>query len=257
MIERKFVKENKKEYLVEEFIRENLQGVGHSMTKVKKTPLGEKIIIYSSRPGLVVGRGGSNIKKLTKQLKTKFQFENPQIEISEVDNLNLDPQIVAERIANSLERFGSQKFKGIMHKTMTDVMRAGARGVEICLSGKIPSSRAKSWKVYQGYLKRCGDVAITGVKTAKMQASLKSGIIGIKVKIMPSDLVLPDTVTLVNFTEVQEHSFDHKIEDSNASNEPISEKKEEIIEKKKRTRKTKVKQEKAIKQDKKIEAQDE
>src|SRR3989338_2477999 len=201
MIERKYVKENKKEYLVEEFIRENLKGIGHSMTKVKKTPLGEKIIVYSSRPGLVVGRGGSNIKKLTKQLKSEFQFENPQIEIAEVENLNLDPQIVAERIANSLERFGSKKFKGIMHKTMTDVMMAGAKGVEILLSGKIPSSRAKTWRVYQGYLKKCGDVAVSGVKSAKMQALLKTGIIGIKVKIMPPDLVLPDTVTIIDFAE--------------------------------------------------------
>ncbi len=196
MIERKFVSENKKEFLVEEFIRENLKGVGHSMTKVKKTPLGEKIIIYSSRPGLVVGRAGANIKKLTKQLKTRFKFENPQIEIAEVENINLDPQIVAEKIANSLERFGVNKFKGIMHKAMTDVMNSGAKGVEIHLSGKLPSSRAKKWKVYAGYLKRCGNVAVTGVKYAKMQAELKAGIIGIKVKIMPSDLILPDTVTI-------------------------------------------------------------
>lgn len=201
MIERKFVSENKKEFLVEEFIRENLKGVGHSMTKVKKTPLGEKIIIYSSRPGLVVGRAGANIKKLTKQLKTRFKFENPQIEIAEVENINLDPQIVAEKIANSLERFGVNKFKGIMHKAMTDVMNSGAKGVEIHLSGKLPSSRAKKWKVYAGYLKRCGNVAVTGVRYAKMQAELKAGIIGIKVKIMPSDLILPDTVTIRDVAE--------------------------------------------------------
>ncbi len=209
MIERKFIQENKKEFLVEEFIRQNLKGVGHSMTKVRKTPLGEKIVVYSSRPGLVVGRGGANIKKLTKQLKTRFKFENPQIEISEVENLNLDPQIVAERIANSLERFGAKKFKGIMHKTLTDVMRSGAKGVEILLSGKIPSSRAKTWRVYQGYLKKCGDVAVTGVKSAQMQALLKTGSVGIKVKIMPPDLILPDSVKLIDteepvFEEVKE-----------------------------------------------------
>lgn len=198
MIERKFVDEHKKEFLVEEFIRENLKGVGHSKTIVKKTPLGEKIIIYSSRPGLVVGRAGANIKKLTKQLKAKFNFENPQIEIAEVENVNLDPQIVAEKISNSMEKFGVNKFKGIMHKAMADVMNSGAKGVEIHLSGKLPSSRAKTWRVYAGYLKKCGDPAISGVKSAKMQSLLKAGVVGIKVDIMPPDLKLPDKVIIAD-----------------------------------------------------------
>jgi small subunit ribosomal protein S3 len=204
MIERKFVDEFKKEYLVEEFIRDNLKGVGHSMTKVRKTPLGEKIIIYSSRPGLVVGRAGANIKKLTKMLKSEYHFENPQIEIAEVENVNLDPQIVAEKIANSLERFGVNKFKGIMHKTMTDVMNSGAKGVEIHLSGKLPSSRAKTWRVYAGYLKKCGDPAISSVKSAKMQALLKTGIIGIKIEIMPPDVILPDKIIMIEPVETEQ-----------------------------------------------------
>jgi len=202
MIERKFVDEHKKEFLVEEFIRENLKGVGHSKTQVRKTPLGEKIIIFSSRPGLVVGRAGANIKKLTKLLKTRFNFENPQIEIAEVENVNLDPQIVAEKIANSLEKFGVNKFKGIMHKAMTDTINSGAKGVEIRLAGKLPSARAKIWKVYAGYLKRCGDPAVSGIKLAKMQALLKTGIIGIQVRIMPPDLKLPDKVVI--YDSIQE-----------------------------------------------------
>lgn len=247
MIERKFIRENKKEYLVEEYIRQNLKGVGHSMTKVKKTPLGEKIIIYSSRPGLVVGRSGSNIKKLTKQLKSKFNLENPQIEISEVDNINLDPQIVAEKIANSLERFGAKKFKGIMHKSMTDVMRAGAKGVEILLSGRIPSSRAKTWRVYQGYLKKCGDVAVTGVKSAYMQALLKIGSVGIKVKIMPPDLILPDTVTLI---EPEEPVFE-EVSKENVEKEMVVEPTEEKPKKaKKASKKSKTKSKEPVVEEK-------
>ena len=120
-----------------------------------RTPLGEKIIIYTSRPGLIVGRKGENIKKLTKNLKKKFDLENPQIEIAEVDKIMLDPQIVAERIASSLERFGSNRFKGIGHKTMEEVIQSGALGIEIVISGKIPGARAKSWRFYKGYLKKC------------------------------------------------------------------------------------------------------
>jgi len=194
MIERKFVKEKLKEYHVQDFISDSLSNVGHSHTKVVRTPMGEKIIIFASRPGLIVGRKGENIKKLTNALKRKFDFENPQIEISEVEDPNLDAQIVAERIASTLERFGLRKFKGIGHKTLNDVINAGALGVEIVISGKIPSSRAKSWRFYQGYLKKSGDIALTGVHTAHATGLLKTGSVGIKVSIMPSDIKLPDKV---------------------------------------------------------------
>ena len=55
----------------------------------------------------------------TKTLKKKFELENPQIEISEVENINLDAQIMAERIVDSLERFGTSKFKGIGNESIS------------------------------------------------------------------------------------------------------------------------------------------
>jgi len=198
MIERKFVAQKLKEFQIEEFITENLRGVGHSHTKMQKTPLGEKIIVHASRPGLVVGRKGQNIKQLTKTLKKKFKLENPQIEINEVENICLNASIMAEKIVDSLERFGIKKFKGIGHKVMSDVIDAGALGIEIIISGKIPSSRAKCWRFYSGYLKKCGDIALTGVNKSYRIARLKIGIIGIKVKIMPPDIKLPDKVELLD-----------------------------------------------------------
>ncbi|MBW3004741.1 30S ribosomal protein S3 [Candidatus Woesearchaeota archaeon] len=196
MIERKLLKSKMKEFQVEDYIAKTLQNAGHSHTKLVKTPLGEKIIIFASRPGIVVGRKGENIKKLTNTLKRKFKFENPQIEISEVENPNLDAQIVAEKIASTLERFGLKRFKATGHKTLSDVMGAGAIGIEIVMSGKIPSTRARSWRFYSGYLKKCGDIALTGVKTAYASAQLKSGTVGIRVKIMPPDVKLPDDIEL-------------------------------------------------------------
>ncbi|MBI2656887.1 30S ribosomal protein S3 [Candidatus Woesearchaeota archaeon] len=203
MIERKFVAQKMKEFQIQEYITQSLENVGHSHTKMVKTPLGEKIIIYASRPGLIVGRKGQNIRQLTKTLKKRFDLENPQIEISEVENPNLDANIVAEKIVDALEKFGSVKFKAIGHKIMTDVMRSGALGIEIVVGGKVPSARAKSWRFYSGYLKKCGDIAIVGVKKANAQAKLKTGIIGIKVKIMPPDIKLPDDIQLVEQKETK------------------------------------------------------
>jgi len=207
MIERKFIAQKIKEFQIQEYIGQNLKNVGHSHTKMIKTPLGEKIIIYASRPGLIVGRKGQNIKELTKTLKKRFGLENPQIEISEVQDINLDANIVAERITDSLERFGAQKFKAIGHKVMGDIMGSGALGVEIIVSGKIPSSRAKSWRFYSGYLKKCGDIALVGVRKAHSQAKLKTGTVGIRVSIMPSGTRLPDKVEFIEekIEEVKEN----------------------------------------------------
>ncbi|MBW2978130.1 30S ribosomal protein S3 [Candidatus Woesearchaeota archaeon] len=236
MIERQFVKQNMREFQIEEFVAKSLTNVGHSHTKMVRTPLGEKIIVYASRPGLVVGRQGQNIKKLTEQLKKKFKLENPQIEIAEVENINLDARIVAERIASSLERFGTTKFKGTGHKIMKEVMGAGALGIEILISGKVPSSRARRWRFYSGYLKKCGDIALTGVDKAYATANLKSGIVGIQVRIMPPQTKLPDTIKLIE--EVKEVIEEVK-EGEETKEEKVEEKSEEKTEKeeKKETKK--------------------
>jgi small subunit ribosomal protein S3 len=242
MIEREFVKQKMKEFQIEEFVSKNLTNVGHSCTKMVRTPLGEKIIIHASRPGLVVGREGQNIKKLTEQLKKKFDLENPQIEIAEVENINLDARIVAERIASSLERFGTTKFKGVGHKIMKEVIDAGALGIEILISGKVPSARAKRWRFYSGYLKKCGDIALTGVDKAYAIASLKAGIVGIQVKIMPPETKLPDNIQL---TEELKEEVEEIKKDEGKEEEKKESKTESKEEEKKNDKDIKQKEEKA------------
>ncbi|MGM5483888.1 MAG: 30S ribosomal protein S3 [Nanobdellota archaeon] len=203
MIERKILQQKIKGYLVEDYVSQALSRVGHSHTTISRNPLGEKICIYASRPGLVVGSKGSNIKKLTKVLKAKFKLENPQIEIEEVKDASLDPRLVAENIASSLERFGTTRFKGVGYKAMDRCLKAGAQGIEILITGKIPSSRSKRWRFYMGYLKKCGDVSVENVKSAYDVAKLKIGVIGIQVRIMPPDLVLPDSIQISDKLNVE------------------------------------------------------
>jgi len=234
MIERQFVGENVKEYLIEQYIASTLSNVGLSHTKIVKTPSGVKIIIYASRPGLIVGKKGANIRDLTMVMKNKFKLENPQIEIAEVENINLDPQIVAEKIASALERFGTQRFKGVAHKVLSDVMASGARGIEVVISGKIPSARAKSWRFYAGYLKKCGDIAMNYVKMAIASANLKTGTVGIQVKIMPPDVKLPDDMSVYD---------ENKVEENVAEEKKVEEAKEAEKESKKRKKATKKKDE--------------
>ncbi len=203
MIERGFVSQKTKEYYIQKYIEARLDKSGVSSIKLKKIPLGEKIIINTSRPSLIVGSKGSNIKDLTKALKKEFQLENPQIEINEVKNPYIDAVIVASRISSYLERFGLARFKSIGHKMMENVMNSGALGVEILISGKIPSARAKRWRFYQGYLKKSGSVAMEGVNKATTTALLKTGVVGIMVSIMPPDVKLPDEMTVRDVIEEQ------------------------------------------------------
>ncbi|MFA4917371.1 MAG: 30S ribosomal protein S3 [Syntrophales bacterium] len=224
---KKIVEQKIKEFQIQEFIRENLKQVGLSSSKLQMTPLGEKIVVNAARPGLIVGKRGQSIKKLTGQLKKKFNLENPQIEINEITEPNLDAGIIAERIAMSLERFGSARFKAIGHKVLEDVMNAGALGIEVIVSGKVPSARAKKWRFYQGYLKKSGEIAISGVRTAYSAAQLKSGIIGIQVRIMPQ-IDLPDRITVRSPEEVAPLP------------EKVEEKKEEKKQKKRKKKEEKI-----------------
>ncbi|MFP4118863.1 MAG: 30S ribosomal protein S3 [Candidatus Woesearchaeota archaeon] len=228
MIERKFVAQNFKEFQIKEFVKKSLSRVGLSDVKLKRTSLGERVIVSASRPGLVVGRGGSNIQGLTKELKKRFELENPQIEIEEIKDFNSNAAVVAEMIVNQLERFGTRRFKGIGHKSVDAVMRAGALGVEILISGKIPSSRSKTWRFADGYMKKCGDLAITGVDTAVETANLKTGAVGVQVRIIPGNIRLPDQVEFseqVAGSVEKEETPDQIAEDSSVE---ISESDEEV-----------------------------
>ena len=143
MEEKKFVALKKDEYGVKEFVKKELGKGKISGIKIEYTPIGEKIIIITNKPGFVVGRKGERIQELTEILKKRFHLENPHIEIMEIIKPEFDAQTVADEIALDLERFGSLRFKVIAYKMMEKINKAGALGVEIRLSGKLPSERAK------------------------------------------------------------------------------------------------------------------
>src|SRR3989344_1316041 len=178
MEEKNIIKFKKEEFSIREYVRNSLGKGKVSRVKIEYTPVGEKIIISTNRPGLIIGRGGEKIDELTRILKNKFNLENPHIEIDEIRNAEFDAQIMADEIALSLERFGPLKFKVIAYKTLQRIMNAGARGAEIRLSGKLPGARAKSWRFAQGYLKKTGDSAKV-VGRAQAIAQTKPGTVGV------------------------------------------------------------------------------
>jgi small subunit ribosomal protein S3 len=195
MDEKKFVQFKKRELEMKKYIWDSLGKGKVSSIKVEYTPVGEKIIVATDRPGLIIGSRGERINELTRVLKQRFKLENPNIEISEITNPSLDAQLVADRIALDLEKMGNLKFKSIAYRELVRVMNAGALGVEIKLSGKLPSDRAKSWRFAMGYLKKVGDSAKV-VRQASSIALTKLGISGIKVGILPPDAKIHDKIEI-------------------------------------------------------------
>lgn len=233
MEERKIVQVKKEEFAIKENIKQMLGKGKVSQVKIEYTPIGEKIIISTNKPGLVIGKKGERIGEMTKMLKTKYKLENPHIEVDEIMEPDFDAQLIADEIALSLERFGPLKFKVIAYRVLQRVVRSGALGIEIRLSGKLPGSRAKPWRFAQGYLKKVGDTSKI-VDRAQARAQTKPGVVGIKVSILSPNVKLHDKI------ELNQKLFDEL--KANSIVEP------EVIKIKKNKRKT---AKKKVKEDKK------
>lgn len=219
MEEKNVVKFKKEEFTIKEYIKKELGKGKVSKVRTEYTPIGEKIIISTNKPGLVIGRRGERIEELTNILKTKFKLENPRIEIDEILKPEFDSQIIADEIALGLERAGPLKFKVIAYRTLQKIMDAGALGTEIILSGKLPGKRAKHWRFAQGYLKKTGDSAKV-VDRAKSTAQTKPGIVGIKVSILSPDAILKDKI-IINDEVIAKLKQASNFTEENKSNEII------------------------------------
>ena len=198
MIEREFINEKMKQLKIKEAIEgEFTKSAEIGGITMEKTPLGERIIISTTRPGIIIGRGGSTIKELTNKLKNKFRLENPQIETLEIPNPHTSAEVVAKKIAGELERFGPSRFKGIGYREMGKIMTAGAFGVEIIIDGPIPGARSRKWRFWKGYMKKCGFISDNLLDKAQANAILKKGTVGVSVTIMHPDTPLPDKIIIV------------------------------------------------------------
>jgi len=233
MIEREIIKKKLKEFEIQEYIAEELDRPGYSHTTIQKTPLGEKVTIFTSKPGFIVGRKGSNIKALTEVLKVKFGFENPQIEVSEIEDPNLNPHSIAKHIVHTFERFGPQRFKFLGYKMLSTIIDAGAVGTEIVISGRgVPSQRSRTWRFSAGHLKKSGDVAESLISKGFAVAHLKSGSVGVKVSILTPDVKLPDSIKIKE-TPIAKQEEVVKGDEEKKVKEEIKENTEEKTEEKK------------------------
>ncbi|MFP4175621.1 MAG: 30S ribosomal protein S3 [Planctomycetota bacterium] len=175
-------KEHFGDYLVEDekirrHIKDNYHFAGLSKIEIERTREELNIICYCARPGLLIGRKGSEVERLRGELQ-ELTEQSVEINVQEVDQPELDAQLVAEEVAEQLERRAS--FRRTIEQAADTAMEAGAKGVRVEVSGRLGGAEiARNVHVDQGSiplhtLKARIDYGFT-------EANTKYGSIGVKV----------------------------------------------------------------------------
>ncbi|CAN5736414.1 30S ribosomal protein S3 [soil metagenome] len=204
---------------MDEFLKEELKDAGFGGADIQKSPLGTRLTLYVTRPGLVIGRKGSGIRDLTSKLEVKFGLTNPQISVVEVEVPELNPKIMCNRLAQLIER--GTAFRRAALWTVNTIKNAGALGVEVTISGKLRSERAHFEKHSSGIIPKSGNMADKVVREGITHVLTKMGIMGIRLKIAIKNATPPEFELVTNFKDhnnQRSQTDDKSLSDSNESN---------------------------------------
>jgi small subunit ribosomal protein S3 len=215
------IKSNYRNMELDEFLSQTLKDAGYGFADVQKTPIGTRITLYVTRPGLVIGRKGTGIKDLTAKLEQKFGLNSPQISVMEVSVPELNPKIMCNRIAQLIER--GTAFRRAALWTINTVMNAGALGVEVSISGKLRSERAHFEKHSAGIIPKSGDVASRVVNTGITHVLTKMGLMGVQLRIALKNEV-PEEFELADGQESKETALPPQETASSIQNEATTNK---------------------------------
>ena len=215
------IKSNYRSMELDEYLSQTLKDAGYGFADVQKTPIGTRITLYVTRPGLVIGRKGTGIKDLTAKLEQKFGLNSPQISVMEVSVPELNPKIMCNRIAQLIER--GTAFRRAALWTINTVMNSGALGVEVSISGKLRSERAHFEKHSAGIIPKSGDVASRVVNTGITHVSTKMGLMGVQLRIALKN-ELPEEFELADGQEREETALPPQETASSIQNEATTNK---------------------------------
>ncbi|MEM0482397.1 MAG: 30S ribosomal protein S3 [Nitrososphaerota archaeon] len=199
----KILQKNIKRGEVIEFIKNRLKDALIGDVSITTSPIGTNIIIYCMKPGLVIGTRGKTIKSLQDEVERRFGLENVQISVSEIEVPELNPEVMAQRIAQAIA--SGVRWRRVAFWALRRIMDAGAIGAETIISGKLTSARSRSEKFTAGFMPKSGEFA-KYVRVGIAHVQLATGIYGVKVKIYPPDAPLPEQVSVSVKKEVEETS---------------------------------------------------
>ena len=211
---------------LDEYLKKEIGEAGFGGAEILKTPVGTRITLYVTRPGIVIGRRGVGIRSLTENIGKKFDIQNPQISVLEIDEPDLYPQVMCNRIAHNVSR--GTAFRRASLWALNAIMNAGALGAEICISGKLRSERSHFEKHRAGIVPKSGDTAKRIVREATQSIQLKMGLYGIKVSIAIKNAIPLD----VEIKPKKAEGTNLKPEVKNLTKEEVKQVVEKVVEKK-------------------------
>jgi small subunit ribosomal protein S3 len=175
---------------LDEYLEQELKDAGYGGVQVTEGPLGVRITLYVTRPGLVIGRRGIGIKDISDKLASKFNMSNIQISVAEIEIPEANPRVICERIAASMQK--GTPFRRTAIWALNQIMNAGALGAEIRIAGKIRSERAHYQKFVAGVVPKSGEIARVAVLKGTTSVLLKAGLFGVKIKIALKSKMTPE-----------------------------------------------------------------
>ena len=180
-----FSKVLSKDIKIREYLEKNLKNAGVAMVEIERTAKRCEVVIQTSKPGVIIGKGGEGIEKLKKEL-SKVADENIQISIVDIKKADLNAQLVAESIADQITNRAS--FRMAQKRAIKNAMKAGAKGIKTSVSGRLGGAdMARS----EGYTE--GTIPLhtlrADVDYATAEADTTFGKIGVKVWIYKGEIL--------------------------------------------------------------------
>jgi len=178
------------DYKIRKFVKNKLHHAGISKVEIERSSKHIRLRVFTSRPGIVIGKKGAEISKLKKEIETKVSHE-VMIDIQEVRKPEIDAQLVAENVALQIER--RVAFRRAMKRGVSSAMRFGAMGVKIICSGRLGGAEMARTEWYKE-----GRIPLHTLRAdidyGFIEANTTYGIIGVKVFVFKGEILKKDEV---------------------------------------------------------------
>lgn len=191
-----YVKNLQQDFKLRELIRDEAPRAGVSRIEIERFPGKVKVVVQTAKPGILIGRKGENVKKIRQSLETVVG-KKIDLEIKEIKMPDLDAYLVAQNIADQLERRIS--YQRAMKRAIQQAIRQGAEGIRLEVSGRLSGAEmARTVNMREGRVPR--QTLRADIDFALAEALTTYGRIGVKVWIYKGE-VLPEVEEKVESTE--------------------------------------------------------
>lgn len=172
---------------IREYLETHLRKAGLSRIDIERMGDGTiTVIIRTTKPGLIIGKGGAGIEELKKRIKTKLGIKKElKVNIEEIRDVNMHAQVIANSIAEQIEK--RVAFRRLMKQSLESVMQAGAKGVKVAIGGRLNGAEiARTEHLSAGKIPL--HTLRADIDFARATAHTTYGTIGIKVWIYKGDI---------------------------------------------------------------------